>query len=66
MLSDARSKDLSLAPGRLPEKSSLFQAPVVLLDLSTCLGKFQPHQFIHLQIVGGAVTLGLFTPAKDS
>jgi hypothetical protein len=44
----------------------LFQAPVVLLDLSTCLGKFQPHQFIHLQIVSGAVTLGLFSPAKDS
>ncbi len=33
----------------------LFQAPVVLLDLPTCLGKLQPPQFIHLQIVGGPV-----------
>ena len=33
----------------------LLQAPVVLLDLPTCLGKLQPPQFIHLQIVGGPV-----------
>ncbi len=33
----------------------LFQAPVVLLDLPTCLGKLQPPQFLHLQIVGGPV-----------
>ena len=33
----------------------LLQAQVILLDLPTCLGKFQPPQFIHLQIVGGPV-----------
>ena len=33
----------------------LLQAPVVLLNLPTCLGKLQPHQFIHPQIVGDSV-----------
>jgi hypothetical protein len=28
---------------------------VVLLDLPVCLGKLQPPQFIHPQIVGGPV-----------
>ena len=33
----------------------LLQAPVVLLDLPTRLGKFQPPQFIHFQFVGSPV-----------
>ena len=33
----------------------LLQAPVVLLNLPARLGKLQPPQFIHLQLVGGPV-----------